>query len=114
MKQRLRILVEKFGQAWTACMCMMVQGDLSVVTLGHAFTASKTGLLTGIAMVAASFLPWDNKWVGIWLTGIFTMLADKIVHPTHFGGNWTEAIVTGFGAMILAIVYEKLFKQELL
>ena len=113
MSKRLKLAVEKFGEAWTACMLCMVQGDLSVLTLSHVFTASKTGILTGIAIVVASFLPWTNKWIGIFLTGLFTMIADIIVHPAHFGPEWAEAACTGFGAMLLAILFEKLFKKDL-
>tara|TARA_B110000211_G_C13603391_1_gene345712 strand:- start:44 stop:394 length:351 start_codon:yes stop_codon:yes gene_type:complete len=111
MIKRVKLLVEKFAEAWTACMICMVQGDVTVLTLSHAFTASKTGILTGVAMVVASssFLPWDNKWVGIFLTGIFTMIADIIVHPTHFGPEWLEAVCTGFGAMMLALIYSRAF-----
>ena len=29
--------------------------------------AAKTGSLAGIAFVIAALLPWENKWLGIWL-----------------------------------------------
>jgi len=110
MIERLKVLVEKFSQSWAACMVMMVQADLSVLTLGHAITASKVGILTGLAMLAASFLPWNNKWLGIFLTGLFTALADSIIHMAKFP---YEAIATGVGAMGLAILFEKVFKKDL-
>ena len=34
---------EKFSQAWTACMLMMVQGDVTALSLYHAKVAAKTG-----------------------------------------------------------------------
>ena len=108
VQDSVRIFSEKFGQAWTACLVCMVQGDLSVLSLHHAITASKTGGLTGIAMVVAALLPWDSKWIGVFLTGVFAMLADMVTHPSHFGGHWTEALLTGFGAMVLCIIYERL------
>jgi len=110
MKQRLKVLVEKFGEAWTACMVCMVQGDLSVLNWGHALTASKTGILTGVAMFAASFLPWKNQWLGIFLTGAFTAIADALIHAEHFIG---EHLVTGIGAMVLAILFDKIFKKNI-
>ena len=112
MLKRIKLLSEKFAEAWTACMICMVQGDVTALTLSHALTASKTGTITGVAMVVASFLPWNNKWIGIFLTGFFTMIADIIVHPTHFGLGWSEAVVTGFGAMMLAVMFERIFKKE--
>jgi hypothetical protein len=111
MKHYIHLFIEKFLQAWTACMAMMVQGDLSVLTLHHAFTAGKTGTLTGIAFVIASFLPWDNKWLGIFFTGLFTAIADIIIHPTHFGPELLEAACTGFAAMLIAILYSFNYKK---
>jgi hypothetical protein len=108
MIERLKVLVEKFSESWAACMCMMVQADLSALTLNHALTASKVGILTGVAMLVASFLPWKNKWLGIFLTGLFTALADSIIHMAMFP---YEAIATGVGAMVLAILFEKIFKR---
>jgi len=107
MIERLKVLVEKFSQSWAACMGMMVQGDLSALTLGHAITASKTGILTGLAMLVASFLPWNNKWLGIFLTGAFTAIADALIHAEHFPA---EHLATGAGAMVLAIIFQKTFK----
>ncbi|MEK9696375.1 MAG: hypothetical protein VW270_11450 [Candidatus Poseidoniales archaeon] len=107
MKQKLKLLAEKFTESWSACMICMVQGDLTVISLQHAYTASKTGILAGVAVVVASYLPWRNPWIGVFLTGLFTMLADIIVHATHFGGQFTEAMVTGLTAMAIAIVYDK-------
>lgn len=103
MLKKAKLLAEKFGESWTACMLCMVQGDLTVVSLNHAYTASKTGIIAGITVVIASF--WkriDNKYGLIWATGVLTALADLIVHPTHFGPAWAEAVLTGIAAGILA------------
>jgi len=109
MIERLKVVAEKFSEAWTACMVCMVQADLSALTISHAITASKTGILTGLAMFVASFLPWGNKWLGIFLTGAFTALADALIHADHFPA---EHLVTGLGAMVLAILFEKVFKKD--
>ena len=85
-------------------MVAMVQGDLSILTFNHAIVASKTGLLTGLAMVVASLYKNGNQWLGIYLTGLFTMIADFVVHPQHFP---LESVVTGLGAMALATIYDK-------
>jgi hypothetical protein len=106
---KLKILIERFAQAWTACIFCMVQGDLSVVSVKHFVDASETGILTGLAMVLASFLPWKDKWLGIFLVGLFTAIADNLTHMAMFP---YEAICTGFGAMLLAILYENLFKKS--
>ena len=104
----IKIWTEKFSQAWTACLLCMVQGDLTVISLQHALTASKTGAIAGLAYVLTSYLTKvDNKWFAVWLTGALTMLADIIVHPTHFGANWMEAACTGLGAAILCGILER-------
>jgi len=108
----MRIVLDKFLQAWSACMLCMVQGDLTVLTLGHAFTASKTGLLTGIAYWITTKIDGSESsvWKGAWLTGVLTMIADFIVHPTHFGQHWMEALCTGIGAAIICLIWERLKK----
>ena len=89
-------------------MLCMVQGDLSVLTVSHALTASKTGALAGLAYVFTSyFAVVDNKWFAAWLTGVLTMVADIVVHPTHFGDNWMEAACTGLAAAILCGILER-------
>ena len=93
---------EKFGEAWTACLLCMVQGDVTVLTLGHAVTASKTGALAGLGCALAALVSANkNKVTDALFTGVVTILADLAVHPTHFGAPLTEAIVTGFSAAAL-------------
>lgn len=91
-------------------MLCMVQGDLTVLTLSHALTASKTGLLTGLAFWITSLLDEGSVsvWKAAWLTGFLTMSADVVVHPTHFGDQWVEAFCTGLGAAGICFIWEKL------
>lgn len=107
---KLKTLLENFCIAWTACIVAMTQGDLGVISVKHFIDASETGILTGLAMVVASFLPWKSKWLGIFLVGLFTAISDTLAHMAMFP---YEAICTGFGAMLLAILYEKIFKKDL-
>lgn len=88
-------------------MLCMVQGDLTVLSFNHALTASKTGSLAGIAYVLASMTKIEGKWLGVYLTGVLTMLADLVVHPTHFGPEWAEAATTGAVAAALCLVWDK-------
>ena len=99
----------KFAEAWTACFAAMTRCDLSVMTPQHAIVASKTGLITGasVALLAAVPLLRGSRSASLWATGLFTVLADLLVHPSHFGPQWAEAAVTGIGAMVLAVVLEK-------
>ena len=100
MRDKVALFVRRFREAWISCLLCMVQGDISVVNWGHAVTASKTGTIAGIAFVLCSYFPSvkNSKTVIVWLIGLLTMCADILVHPTHFGEWWTEAVVTGLGA----------------
>lgn len=90
-------------------MICMTQGDLSVVTWDHAFTASKTGILTGFAYwltIKGDGVP-KSKYAASWLTGVLTMVADIVVHPSHFGEQWVEAFLTGAFAACLCYIWER-------
>jgi len=109
----LKLWGQKFLEAWTACMVAMSQGDLTVLSIKHAIVASKTGAITGLAMVLTfAMCQRDEKWLNIWLTGALTMFADIIAHPTHFGEQWYEAAVTGLGAAMLAYLVETFVKEK--
>ena len=86
-------------------MCMMVSGDLSCLTINHALTAARTGSITAVS-VGLCFLivGRDSKWLMVGTVGIFTMLADLLSHPTHFGPAYAEAALTGLGAALLTAV----------
>lgn len=108
----IQIWFRKFTEAWSACMMVMVQGDLGVLTLSHALTASKTGSLAGTAYVLASYLPFKSTLPAVYLTGLFTMVSDIMVHPTHFGPAWMEALVTGVVAAALCLAFDKLYSHQ--
>ena len=97
--------VEKFVEAFAACGLMMVQGDLSVFTVGHFTTALTIGLLTAIAYFVTMKFGIKNKYAPIWLLGVLTAMVDYVIHPAHFP---YEALATGVGAMVLAILYSKI------
>ena len=107
-QDKMRLLAQKFSEAWTACMLCMVQGDLTVISINHAITASKTGIIAGISVVLVSYYNKLNTRYGlVWMTALLTACADFVVHPTHFGPEWMEAIVTGIGAGLLAWVLSR-------
>jgi hypothetical protein len=94
----------------------MVQGNIWLATMGHLQKALETGFLTGLGVLVLSFFShrwFSNKYIVAAITGAMVFVADLIVHPSHFGGFATEAIVTGaFTAMIslvLNVTGKKLF-----
>ena len=107
--EKIKSMLEKFSEAWIACVLMMVQGDLTVFNIMHFQKATQVGVITAIAMLAASFLPWQNRWVQLWLLGAFTTIADWYTHMPMFP---YESFATGFGAMLLAVIFQKIFHKE--
>ena len=90
---------------------MMVQGDFTVFSMKHALTAAEVGALSGIGVVITSFVAkLDNKFALAWVTGVVVTLADIATHPTHFGEWYSEAVMTGLGAMMLSIIFSKLYR----
>ena len=95
---------EKFAESWTACFFIMVQGDVTALTINHAITAGKTGF---IAATVVALTPFKKDILNLWLLGIATASADYLVHPTNFGPNYAEAVLTGLGAVGIALIYER-------
>ena len=114
MKDKLHILWRRIVEATSSCLIMMTQGNVLAITIGHWLTALKTGFLTGIMAVAVAVFGnqkmQDNKFVISGITGFLTAIADLIVHPSHFGGPNTEAIVTGIGAGLLCLALSQIGK----
>ena len=106
MHTPIQIIRDRFAQSFTACMIAMTQGDVGVITVQHFFTAGKVGIITATACVLASFIPRHTRWVGLWLTGVFTAVADYVTHPSAMPGALTESLVTGAGAFVLAVAWD--------
>ena len=105
VQEAIKHCPEKFSESWLACLLTMVQGDITALTIKHAFVASKTGLIMATAyLFSRLFANRQSVYLDILLTGVLTALADLIVHPTHFGPFYAEAVATGIGAAFLAAV----------
>ena len=86
----------------------MVQGQLAGITLGHLLIASQTGLLAvfpvlGITLTRYARL-FANRWASSFLLGVFTFLADAVIHGSHYPGKYTEAALTAVGAFFFSLV----------
>lgn len=111
-KEKLTIFFRRASEAVPACLFAMVQGNLTIITWAHWVTALRTGASAGLVMVALSYVEpkaWlHNKYTTGALTGMATALSDYFVHPAGFTG---EAIVTGFAAAMLCILYSFVVKN---
>ena len=86
----------------------MTQGDLSTITLGHWQIALSTGFAVGLLSVVLSFgklsLIEATRWGIALIAFVGTTIADLLMHGTHFGAWWAEALVTGVGAAVLSLL----------
>jgi hypothetical protein len=105
---RLALCGHKAVEAGAVCMVLMVQGHLGAITLAHLVIASKTGLLAVSPVLVVTFTNYArrlaNKWTLSAFVGFCTFLADALVHPSHYPGEYTEAALTGLGAFVFSIV----------
>ena len=97
--------IERAGEVWLSCMLFMVQGNLSALTMNHGITALEVSLgVVTTYVVAKKILKVKNFWKTIVLLAAITAAIDFLVHPTHFGEAWSEAVITGLGASAFATV----------
>jgi len=99
----------KWQQACYVCFPMMVQGDLSALTLSHWYKANYTGILAGLGaiIIQYSFLKHfeQKKWFHGLQIGVATFFADLLIHPSHFWGQIGEASLTALAAGLLATYF---------
>lgn len=111
---KLKLFWKRLTESTTSCLVTMVQGNVVAITLGHWFTALKTGAVSAILYVFISLFMkaelQNNKYAVAGTIGFLTAVADLFIHPSHFGGITSEAIVTGIGAGLLCLVLANITK----
>jgi uncharacterized YccA/Bax inhibitor family protein len=114
-KDKIEIFIRRISEATPSCLMMMVQGNVFALTFSHWIKALQVGALTGLLAVLVSLSGrkelQDNKFVIAGLTGFLTAVADFLLHPSHFGGVHTEAVVTGIGAGLLCLALSNIGKK---
>ena len=112
--QKIKIFLTPFCEATPACLLVMVQGNIWLATIGHLHKALETGFITGIGVLILSLFTYrwfGNKYVVAGITGGMCFIADLLIHPTHFGSNTTEAIVTGAVTAIISLTVNFIGKK---
>ena len=111
MNSKLKIFFSKVSEATPSCLLTMVQGNVAAITIDHWVKAIQVGAITGALAVGLSFFGNEelknNKYVLAGLTGFLTAIADFVSHPSHFGGQSSEAIITGIGAGLLCLALSR-------
>jgi len=106
LSQRIKSFLVPFCEASPACLLVMVQGNVWLATIGHLQKAVETGFITGAGVLILSLFThywFSNKFVVAGITGGMCFAADLLVHPSHFGGATTEAIVTGAFTTLISL-----------
>ena len=96
---------QKASESGTACAIAMVGGDLTVFSIKHALVAAKTGSIAAtVYVISAGLFGVQNRFAQAWLIGMATMCVDMVVHASHYGEHYTEALYTGLGAGFIALM----------
>ena len=115
-KRRVVLVVQRFWQPTSACLTCMPGSLGNVWSAAHWTLALQTGFVTGVLAVLLSFTParklYGNRYGNALIVGCLTALADAYSHVNHYGLGYTEAIVTGVIAALLAIAGSFLFEDR--
>jgi integral membrane sensor domain MASE1 len=105
---RLALCGHKAVEAGAVCLMLMVQGDLTAITLAHLVIATKTGVLAVVPALGVTFTRYARHFLNRWTASAFlggcTFLADALIHQSHYPGEYTEAALTGIGAFFFSLV----------
>ena len=114
LSQRIKCFLIPFCEATPACLLVMVQGNIWLATIEHLQKAVVTGFITGAGVLILSLFTYrwfSNKYVVAGITGSMCFIADLLVHPSHFGGATTEAMVTGTFTALIALAVNFIGKK---
>lgn len=101
-------LLQKLGGCWVSCMTMMVQGNFFAINIAHCVIALRSSFGAVIAFVVMSaWLKNLSIFQESLLLAACMASIDLVVHPSHFGDWWTEAVATGIMAGVINLVYKK-------
>jgi hypothetical protein len=113
---RARIFAQRLWQPTSACMACMPGGWPRLWSGAHWSNALQTGLFTGVLAVLLSFTPlgrlYRHRWGNAAMVGGMTTLGDFYSHPSHFGGAWTEPLLTGAVSALLALAGSYVFEDR--
>lgn len=100
--------LQLFASSFFACMFWMVQGNLSLASYVHWIKAAQTGLAAATVLQIILQVPrlsplMRGQWRAFVVTSFVVSSVDRCIHPGHFGGPWTEALLTGMSAYGLSM-----------
>ena len=113
MHSKIGTFAENIVEAGAACIVMMVQGNLLVLTAGHWLIASQTGLIAGtFASLAFFIFRTSQRWRVALGLGALTTVADLFVHGGALLDGLLEAVLTGIGAGLLSLLVGRVLSRR--
>lgn len=93
-----RPAAEKFAGAWLACLLVMARGNVfAAFSLEHIVLATICGTVGGVVTVAL-LVQMDRSTNSVGrqatLSAVVTLIGDVFAHPSHFGPQWAEPLIT--------------------
>jgi hypothetical protein len=103
-----RPAAEKFAGAWLACFLVMARGDIfAAFSFEHIRLASICGIV-GAAVTVALLAQMDRTTDSLarqaTVSAVVTFIGDIFAHPSHFGPQWAEPLVTAAVSAGIAVV----------
>jgi hypothetical protein len=113
MNQKKQELMQKLSACWISCMAFMVQGNLGLLNFAHALTALRSSAGAVILyIISTRIFKRLNPVQESALLAVVMSLSDVLVHPTHFGDWYTEAIATGIAAGVINYLLVSLYTSK--
>jgi len=104
----LRPAAEKFGGAWLACLLVMARGNLlAAFSFEHIRLASICGIVRAavtVALLAQMNRGDDSLARQVTISAVVTFIGDIFAHPSHFGPQWAEPLITAAVSAAIAVV----------
>jgi len=93
-----RPAAEKFAGAWLACLIVMARGNIfAAFSFDHLLLATVCGTVGAIVTVAL-LVQMDRNLNNVTrqatLSAVVTLIGDVFAHPSHFGPQWAEPLIT--------------------
>lgn len=97
-----------FTEAWLACLLVLTEGNISLLSLQFVKTAYITAISTAIVYALCCILVKRMTLLtSIFLTGAITTFADLINHTAQ-GQSWhLQAFITGATAAALTLIFDR-------
>lgn len=100
--RKFTFFCQRLVGAFLACAFWMVEGDYRLLTAQHWRIAFETAFFSSTILLLLSFMNFQwlqqGRYRSLLVTAIVVAIVDHLVHPSHFGGPFIEAVVTGLTA----------------